>query len=383
MIVSSSDVGDLLAMCTRIVVLRDGRVAEELGGDGLTEHALVSAMEGEDQMTTKTSDGALTAPPSRPPRRRRRRRRPPASRRLVSALAFDKIGAVYVWLGIIVLFSIWVPGHVPERRRRPSRSSTPTRSPAWPRWRSLIPLSARVFDLSFAYVMTLTGVVVAQAHHGRHAARAGARARAAGRRSAIGLDQRDRRRRDADRLVHRHARDRLADPGADHDGHQRHADHRRGARAAASRRSARPTIGGITLPVFYCAVVALAIWYLLEHTATGRRLYATGFNPDAARLAGVPVEPPALPVARRVRHARRRHRIVLASTLGSGSPTAGTPYLLPAFAAAFLGATQLKHGRFNAWRDDHRRPAARHRHDRPRARRRAAVVAVTCSSASS
>ena len=28
---------------------------------------------------------------------------------------------------------------------------------------------------------------------------------------------------------------------------------------------------------------------------------------------------------------------------------AGTTYLLPAFAAVFLGATQLKHGRFNAW----------------------------------
>jgi ribose transport system permease protein len=41
--------------------------------------------------------------------------------------------------------------------------------------------------------------------------------------------------------------------------------------------------------------------------------------------------------------------IVLASTISSGSPTAGPPYLLPAFAAAFLGATQLKHGRFNAW----------------------------------
>jgi ribose transport system permease protein len=40
--------------------------------------------------------------------------------------------------------------------------------------------------------------------------------------------------------------------------------------------------------------------------------------------------------------------VILASTLASGSPTAGTPYLLPAFAAAFLGATQLKHGRFNA-----------------------------------
>ena len=40
--------------------------------------------------------------------------------------------------------------------------------------------------------------------------------------------------------------------------------------------------------------------------------------------------------------------IVLTSTISAGSPTAGTPYLLPAFAAAFLGATQLKHGRFNA-----------------------------------
>jgi ABC-type sugar transport system ATPase subunit len=48
-VLSSSDAGDVLAMCTRVVVLRGGRVAAELGGDGLTEHALVSAMEGEDR----------------------------------------------------------------------------------------------------------------------------------------------------------------------------------------------------------------------------------------------------------------------------------------------------------------------------------------------
>jgi ABC-type sugar transport system ATPase subunit len=48
-IVSSSDEGDLLAMCTRIVVLRNGRVAEELDGDGLSQQALVSAIEGENQ----------------------------------------------------------------------------------------------------------------------------------------------------------------------------------------------------------------------------------------------------------------------------------------------------------------------------------------------
>jgi ribose transport system ATP-binding protein len=45
-IVSSSDAGDLLAMCTRILVLRDGRVAEEMDSDGLTQQALVSAIEG-------------------------------------------------------------------------------------------------------------------------------------------------------------------------------------------------------------------------------------------------------------------------------------------------------------------------------------------------
>ena len=46
-VVSSSDLGDLLAMCTRVVVLRGGRVAAELGADGLTEHELVNAIEGE------------------------------------------------------------------------------------------------------------------------------------------------------------------------------------------------------------------------------------------------------------------------------------------------------------------------------------------------
>jgi ribose transport system ATP-binding protein len=46
-LVSSSDLGDLLAMCTRVAVLRDGQIVAELGGEGLTENALVNAIEGE------------------------------------------------------------------------------------------------------------------------------------------------------------------------------------------------------------------------------------------------------------------------------------------------------------------------------------------------
>jgi ABC-type sugar transport system ATPase subunit len=45
-LVTSSDVGDLLALCTRILVLHDGVVAQELMAEGLTEHQLVQAMEG-------------------------------------------------------------------------------------------------------------------------------------------------------------------------------------------------------------------------------------------------------------------------------------------------------------------------------------------------
>jgi ribose transport system ATP-binding protein len=45
-IVASSDVGDLVALCTRVLVLHNGEVGRELTGDGLTEHQLVHAMEG-------------------------------------------------------------------------------------------------------------------------------------------------------------------------------------------------------------------------------------------------------------------------------------------------------------------------------------------------
>jgi ABC-type sugar transport system ATPase subunit len=45
-IVSSTDAGDLIAMCTRVLVLRDGVVACELPGEGLKESALHHAIEG-------------------------------------------------------------------------------------------------------------------------------------------------------------------------------------------------------------------------------------------------------------------------------------------------------------------------------------------------
>ncbi|MET7480127.1 sugar ABC transporter ATP-binding protein [Streptomyces sp. NPDC005648] len=45
-IVCSSDTQDLLALCTRVLVVRDGRIAREISGRDITERALVHAMEG-------------------------------------------------------------------------------------------------------------------------------------------------------------------------------------------------------------------------------------------------------------------------------------------------------------------------------------------------
>jgi ribose transport system ATP-binding protein len=44
-VVASSDLGDLLAMCTRVVVLRNGRIGAELGSEDLTETRLIHEIE--------------------------------------------------------------------------------------------------------------------------------------------------------------------------------------------------------------------------------------------------------------------------------------------------------------------------------------------------
>lgn len=106
---------------------------------------------------------------------------------------------------------------------------------------------------------------------------------------------------------------------------------------------------GIALPVFYLLVLAVLAWYVLEYTPLGRRLYATGAGEDAARLAGVPTRRLvffSLVVSALLAGIAG---IVAASRVGAGSPEVGPAYLLPAFAAAYLGATQLRPGRPNIW----------------------------------
>jgi ribose transport system permease protein len=106
---------------------------------------------------------------------------------------------------------------------------------------------------------------------------------------------------------------------------------------------------GITLPVYIMLAVALVTWYVLERTPAGRRVYATGGNAEAARLAGVRTEMVVVGSLIACGTIAALAGVLVSSRLGTGDPTIGPAYLLPAFSAAFLGSTQFRGGRFNVW----------------------------------
>jgi ribose transport system permease protein len=104
---------------------------------------------------------------------------------------------------------------------------------------------------------------------------------------------------------------------------------------------------GIPLPVFYVVGLGLIVWYVLACTPTGRRLYATGGGRDVARLAGVPTTKYIMLSFVCSAAIAGAAGVLVVSTIGTGSTEVGPSYLLPAFAAGFLGATQFRPGRFN------------------------------------
>jgi ribose transport system permease protein len=104
---------------------------------------------------------------------------------------------------------------------------------------------------------------------------------------------------------------------------------------------------GIPITVFFLAVVALVLWYMLDHTPAGRFLYAAGANPKAARLSGVNVVRLQWVALITSGVLASLAGVVLTMQLGSAAFGAGDSYLLPAYTAAFLGSTQIKPGRFN------------------------------------
>lgn len=108
------------------------------------------------------------------------------------------------------------------------------------------------------------------------------------------------------------------------------------------------SLGGFDIVFLYVIILGFIFWWALEHTPAGRYLYAVGGNPEAARLTGIPVGRWTW-LSLITSGAMAGLGGVLYASLSGPSLTFGTALLLPAFAAAFLGSTQLKRGRVNIW----------------------------------
>lgn len=106
---------------------------------------------------------------------------------------------------------------------------------------------------------------------------------------------------------------------------------------------------GLPIVVYYAGLVAVGLWYLLEWTPMGRYLRATGSGREAARLTGVRTERWLFLSFVMAGAIAALAGFMQTSRVGSAPPDIGPNFLLPAYAAAFLGATTIHPGRFNVW----------------------------------
>ena len=267
--------------------------------------------------------------------------------KLRADLSPRNIGAVYVLIIECIVFTIWAPDTFPQvatiKQVLDNNAITALAALAL-----IVPLAARTFDLSFAYVMSLSGVTAAHFVAVDNLNVVLALLAGIGAALIIGVINgivvvvmR------IDSFIGTLATGSLVQAFITFVTNDNSITSSQ--LSGAFSQMSQGSVAGIIYPVFYALAITVALWLLMEHTATGRRLYATGFNPNAARLANIRVNKLRFCSLLTSAGLAGFAGVMLASSLAAGSPTAGTSYLLPAFATVFVGATVFKRGRFNAW----------------------------------
>jgi ribose transport system permease protein len=105
---------------------------------------------------------------------------------------------------------------------------------------------------------------------------------------------------------------------------------------------------GLSYPFYFAMVVAACIWWFLDFTPTGRRLLFIGNGAEVARLSGIPVNRLRWTALTLAGALAGLAAVLNVGIIGAADPTSSTSLLLPAFAGAYLGATTISPGRFNA-----------------------------------
>lgn len=105
----------------------------------------------------------------------------------------------------------------------------------------------------------------------------------------------------------------------------------------------------VSMSFWYALILCVAMWYFLEYTTQGRKLLFVGRAREVARLAGIRVDAVRAWALIGSGMIAALAGILAVGVNGSADPSSRIGLLLPAFAAAFLGATSIVPGRFNPW----------------------------------
>jgi ribose transport system permease protein len=106
---------------------------------------------------------------------------------------------------------------------------------------------------------------------------------------------------------------------------------------------------GVPLGFYYALILCVVLWYILSYSTVGRRLLFVGRGREVARLSGIAVDRVRLGGFVSSGLMGAIAGVLYVGTTGAADPSSGLTFLLPAFAAAFLGATTISPGRFNPW----------------------------------
>jgi ribose transport system permease protein len=269
----------------------------------------------------------------------------PRSRRRIN-LGLDRFSGLYLWAVFIVVFGIWTPDTFLTITTVHTVASEQAVT-AMVALAVLIPLAAGLYDLSVGATANLTGIVVVVLINNHHYAVVPAILVAVAVGVAVGLVN-------SFIVVVLGVNSFIATLGmstilaATEVIVSSNAQPSPPLSIAWANFTQKSLLGGFQIVVVYMLVIAAVLWWMQARTPLGRYLYAIGGNPEAARLSGVRVS---------------RYTVVALVISGSLSGLAGVMFvsqngpalafgptlLLPAFAATFLGSTQLLPGKFNVW----------------------------------
>jgi len=271
---------------------------------------------------------------------------PPMSTTWLRRLSFRNIGAIYVWIALVLLFAIWIP----DLFLQPRTLSTVLNQGAVTAiiaMAVIAPLCVGIFDLSIGATTALSSVSAAWLLGNTAvpfflvvllAVLVGAVVGLVNAAVVVGLK--------VNSFIGTLATgsiigavtlgisgDRILTAGIE----------------APFTYLASSELAGIQAPAWLMLAVMAGLGLFLERTRTGRRMYAVGFSAETARLAGANTT--RLQVGSLVcsGSVAAFAGVLLLARIQAADPNGGAAYMIPAFSAAFLGATQFRNGRFNTW----------------------------------